>query len=193
MKATTIGSFLTALILVAAVGVQVQALAQRPGSSPLSPAPPGETLKGIVECGQGYTSHELFDEKMTLMEVVRGEEAWKRIQKASSSNKPPDAGFEYVLARVKFEYYARGTPGLCVHEMKPEQFSAFSADGSEYQSPPIVPPKPEMRGSLHSGDVLEGWVAFLIPQQDKKPLMNYSADKGGAIVHGGEKWFQLYQ
>jgi hypothetical protein len=165
--------------------------AQTPGSSPLAPASTGVTLTGIVECGQGYTSHELYDMKITLVEVIRGEEAWKRIREASPSNKAAEPGLEYVLARVKFEYYARGTPGLCVHELKPDQFSAFSPDGNDYQSPPVVTPKPEMRGSLHSGESLEGWVAFLVSQQDKKPLMNYSADKGGAIVHGGEKWFLL--
>ncbi len=165
--------------------------AQTPGSSPQAPAPTGTTLTGIVECGRGYTSHELYDMKITLVEVVRGEEAWKRIREANPLNKAAQPGFEYVLARVKFEYYARGTPGLCIHQLSPEQFSACSSDGQDYALAEVVPPKPEMRKAMKSGETVEGWIAFSVSQQDKGPLMTYSADQGGAIVHGGAKWFVL--
>jgi hypothetical protein len=165
--------------------------AQTPGSSPAAPAPTGVTLTGIVECGQGYTSHELYDMKITVTEVLRGEEAWKRIREAGPSNKPSEPGFEYVLARVRFEYYARGTPGLCIHQLSPQQFSAVSLDGQDYQIAPVMLPKPELRKAMKSGETVEGWIVFSVSQQDKGPLMTYSADQGGAIVHGGAKWFLL--
>jgi hypothetical protein len=167
------------------------ALAQTPGSGPNNPASKGTTLTGIVECGEGYTSHELYDMKINLEEVVRGEEAWKRIKAASATNKPADPGFDYLLAKVKFEYYARGTPGLCIHQLSPDQFMAYSSNGEDYRNPSVVSPKPEMRKGLKSGGTYEGWVVFLIPQQDKNPIMSYSADTGGAVTHGGEKWFLL--
>ena len=165
--------------------------AQTPGSSPQAPASTGVTLAGIVECGQGYTSHELYDMKITLLEVVRGEEAWKRIKEASPSNKAAEPGFEYVLARLKFEYYARGTPGLCIHHLSPQQFSSVSLEGQDYQIAQVVLPKPELRKAMKSGETVEGWIAFSVAQQDKAPLMTYSADQGGAIQHGGAKWFAL--
>ena len=167
-------------------------MAQTPGSSPLSPAPIGMVTSGIVECGQGYTSHELYDMKITLLEAYRGEEAWKRLKEASPSNKPLASGKEYIIARVRFEYHARGTPGLCVHQLVPEQFTAFSTEGIDYSNPVVVPPNPGMNKAIKSGESLEGWVAFAVAQQDKSPLMSYSADIGGAVVHGGAKWFKLY-
>ncbi len=166
-------------------------LAQTLGSSPVKPAQVGDTLVGIVECGQGYTSHELYDMKITLVEVLRGEEAWKRLAQASPSNKPTPAGFDYILARVKFEYKARGAPGLCIHQLLPDQFTAYSSNGDGYDAASVVTPQPEMRIDLKSGDVFEGWLAFRVAQEDKSPLMFYSADKGGAIAHGGGKWFLL--
>ena len=169
----------------------VPASAQAPGSSPSLAAPAGETLTGIIECGEGYTSHELYDMKITLLEVVRGEEAWKRLKQASDSNKPADAGNEYLLARIRFEYYARGNPGLCVHEVLPAQFTAYTSKGEDYQPVSVVLPKPEMHKALKSGESLEGWVAFMVAKQDKTPLMSYSADAGGAVQHGGDRWFQL--
>jgi hypothetical protein len=179
------------MALVFFVAAVSTATAGTAGSSPADPAPAGMTLNGIIECGQGYTSHELYDMKITLVEVVRGEEAWKRIKEASPSNKQPEPGFDYILARVKFEYYARGTPGSCVHQLIPDQFTDYSADGNDYKSVAVVPPKPEMRKDLKSGESLEGWLVFMVSKEDKAPLMSYSADRGGAIVHGGGKWFVL--
>jgi hypothetical protein len=168
------------------------AMAQTPGLSPTSPARAGIVIPGIVECGEGYTSHELYDMKITVLKVFRGEEAWRLLKAASPSNRPVAASKEYVIAHVKFEYNARGSPGLCVHQIVPEQFTALSTDGIEYETPSVVPPKPEMRKAIKSGEIFEGWVAFVVAKQDKNPLMAYSADIGGAIMHGGVKWFQLY-
>ena len=128
---------------------------------------------------------------MTVTEVVRGEEAWKRIREASTSNKDTGPGFDYVLARVRFEYYARGTPGLCIHQLSQQQFSSISSDGLESRMAPVLLPKPELRKAMKPGETIEGWIAFCVPQQDKGPLMTYSADQGGAISHGGAKWFEL--
>jgi hypothetical protein len=166
------------------------ASAQAPGSGPRNPITKGTTLAGIIECGEGYTSHELYDVKITLVEVVRGAEAWKRLKEASGTNKPADPGFEYVLAQFKFEYYARGDPGTCIHPLSPNQFTAYSSSGEDYPNPAVVAPKPELRKGLKSGDVFEGWIVFLVPQKDKMPLVSYSADDGGAVTHGGQ-WFLL--
>jgi len=80
------------------------------GSGPSNPAPAGTIIAGIIECGEGYTSHELYDMKITLLEVIRGDEAWKRIEQADKSNKPAQPGMEYLLTRVKYEYYAGEPP-----------------------------------------------------------------------------------
>ena len=165
--------------------------AQAPGSAPSLAVPVGTPLSGIIECGEGYTSHELYDLKMTLLEVIRGEEAWKRIGEASASNKPAEPGNEFILARVRVEYYARGTPGLCIHQVEPEQFTAYTAEGEDYKPAPVALPKPELRKGMKSGDILAGWVAFIVAQADKAPLMSYAAHAGGAVQHGGEKWFLL--
>ena len=162
------------------------------GSSPFDPAPAGIRLSGIVECGRGYTSHELYNMKITLQDVLRGKDAWKLLQKASKKNKTARKGFEYVLARIKFEYYARGKPGLCVHKLSPGQFIACSSDDEEYPATEVVLPDPKLKGDMRSGDILEGWIALLVPKSDKTPLLYYTADAGEAVMHGGNIWFRLY-
>jgi hypothetical protein len=165
--------------------------AQKVGNAPSTPAPVGTTVADIIECGEGYTSHELYDMKIVVTQVLRGEEAWKRIQAAASSNKPAAPGFEYILARVKFEYHAREIQGKCAHPLAPEQFAAYSAGGEGYKPASVAPPKPEMRKNLKSGDSLEGWVVFAVAKEDRTPLMSFSVDAGGAVEHGEPKWFSL--
>jgi hypothetical protein len=162
------------------------ASAQTLGSSPSAAANKGDTITGILECGEGYTSHELFD-----MKIIRGEDAWQRLKEANNTNKPAPSGSEYLLARVKFEYFARGVPGLCAHPLVPEQFTAYSAKGEDYKAASIAPPKPEMRKKIKSGESIEGWLAFEVAKEDAAPLMSFSADAGGAVQHGEPKWFRL--
>jgi hypothetical protein len=183
---------LFAVLTILVISCAAQTAFAQTGSAPSTAAPSGTTLTGIIECGEGYTSHELYDMKITLVEVVRGEETWKRLREASSSNKPPQSGMEYLLAQIRFEYRARGTPGTCIHELTPAEFTAYSSTGEDYATPSVVAPKPELRKGLKSGDTFEGWVVFAVPQTDKAPLMSYSAsDGGGAVEHGGGKWFSL--
>lgn len=180
---------LFAPLIIIIAGLQIASAQQ--GSVPSDPAPAGVTMSGIIECGEGYTSHELYDMKITLLEVIRGDQAWKRLQEASSSNKPAEAGAEYLLAHIRYEYFARGVPGTCIHPLAPEEFTAYSRNGEDYRSVSVVTPKPALRKGLKSGEKFEGWVAFAISKEDKAPLMLYSADSGGAVEHGGGKWFLL--
>ena len=129
--------------------------------------------------------------KITRLEVIRGNKAWDILQKASSSNKPADSGFEYILARINFEYSARGKPGTCVHKLTPEQFTACSLDGEDYPHASVILPEPVMQGNLSSGDSIDGWIALLVPVKEDNPLLYYSADAGKAVLHGGNIWFKL--
>jgi hypothetical protein len=162
------------------------------GDSPSSPAPAGIPFLAMIECGEGYTSQELYDMKIILVEVLRGERAWDLLKGASPANKPPKTGFDYILVRVKLELSARSPGRGCSHELRPEQFSAFSADGKEYEAPSVVIPKPDLSGSLRSGEFFEGWKVFLVPQGDSKPLMAYDPASGGGMSRGKIVWFQLF-
>lgn len=167
------------------------ASAQTPGTTPSSAAPAGVPIAGILECGEGYTSHELYDVTITLEEVLRGEEAQRRLRAADPRNPEAAPGLDYVLARVRFEYRARGVPGTCVHPLTPGQFTAYSQEGEVYAAAPVTPPEPGMRRELKSGDAVEGWLAYLVPATDRAPLLSFAADRGGAVQHGEPKWFLL--
>src|ERR1700688_2700283 len=98
------------------------ALTSAPGGTPLAqtresrPArsyaqPVGVPLKAIVIFGDQYNGgDELYDVRITVKDVVRGEKAWELVKSASSSNRSAGSGLEYVLARVRFEFSARTKP-----------------------------------------------------------------------------------
>jgi hypothetical protein len=152
-------------------------------SSVIGATPIGITASAIVELGDMYHSPETYDVKITVLEVLRGEKSAFLIKKASISNAPVQNGLEYVLARIWFEYSARGAPGDKTWSLSGKQFHAFSGDGKPYRIPSIELPEPELAGMLRSGDSRQGWIAFEVAKQDKKPLM---------IFDQGNVWFQLY-
>ena len=86
-----------------------------------------ETVSGTIRVwGPGaseYGEDELYDVKITILEVLRGKEAWERLQSASTSNQPAKDAFEFVLARIRFEYHARGMPGNKSYTIQKDDFS----------------------------------------------------------------------
>lgn len=157
--------------------------------------PIGSPLSTIIIFGNQYEGgDELYDAKITVLEVVRGKKAWDAIRDASASNAPPKPGSEYLVARVRFEYTARTKPGQQTYAVNPSQFIATSASGTDY--PPVnlaAEPKPELNATLHSGDSAEGWVTMEIPQSDRRPLMMFQADTGSVFHEGDGSVFQLYE
>ena len=153
---------------------------------PADPTPLGRPLVTAVQIGDGYGNlDQPFDVRITVLEVQRGEKAWVLVRDASESNQPPKAGFEYLLARIRFEYLAKTgnyTTGL-------DSFLATTAEGEEYETPSIKPPKPAFGGRLYPDDSLEGWIAFQVARDDRKPLMTFSQT---GIQGPGRVWFQLH-
>jgi hypothetical protein len=179
---------LAVLVLACLVTVPGVLQSQTQGYSPLSPAAVGVRVETVIQCGG-----EPCDAKISLLEIVRGEKAWQRIKAADSSNVQPKADQEYVLAHMRFEMSAR-TPGSKSYQIRSGQtgqFLAFSAEGQPYETPGLVLPKPELAGTLRSGEPMEGWLAFLVSKNEAKPLMNFDPASGAAKGQGRLIWFRL--
>jgi len=165
-------------------------------TSLLSKAQPvGVPLTYVIGFGDQYLGgDELYDAKITVLQVVRGEKAWEIVKGTDASNKPPDAGSEYLLARIRFEFSARTSPSHYRYTIEEGQFTATSSDGKEYAAASFAePPKPRLSGTLAPGGALEGWVAFQVPRKSDKLLMIFQEDVGSVIHRGGGAWFRLYE
>ncbi|HVN96798.1 MAG TPA: hypothetical protein VMT62_10235 [Syntrophorhabdaceae bacterium] len=166
--------FLICLVPILAGRLYAQSPSLPAGDSPVNPAPIGVTLADIISCGSGYDSHQTYDVKITVLETARGEGALKRIKSVPPARETPEVGFEYVLARLRLEFYARTKPGDCVYELSEEDFTAISSDGKEYNAPSAAPPDPTFFGKkISSGESAEGWAVFLVGKDDRQPLLTF--------------------
>ena len=89
-------AFLTVYALFSVIG-----LAQT-GKSPMDPIPIGTAVKTEIHCGDSAGSMEPYDASITVLQVLRGNEAWNLLKEANPSNKQPQTGYEYILVRLSF-------------------------------------------------------------------------------------------
>jgi uncharacterized repeat protein (TIGR02543 family) len=137
----------------------------------------------------GVASHHTndYEVRITLLQIIRGSEAWQRIYEANMFNDPPEPGFEYILAKLRFEYLTGPTPDTA-YDVSPVWFDAVSSDGKEYDMASVIQPDPSIRTNLYPGASHEGWVSFHVAQSDAKPVMTFGRKYDGT----GGIWFKLY-
>ena len=167
------------------------ALAQENSSS--NPAALNTRVRSMIELGSVYTN--IYDIAITVSETVRGKEAMDRLKAANADTKPAQAGFEYALARVKFEFKGRYVSDNIPFDVgsDPLQWVALSSELTEYPKVSAPAPKPALVGRIKPGDSLEGWVVFAVSAKDSKPVLVFDPDTGGATGRGRTLFFKLYQ
>ncbi|MBP1622059.1 MAG: hypothetical protein H6Q07_79 [Acidobacteria bacterium] len=178
------------LVFMAADSLQ-PAIAQ--DNSSTNPAAIGSPVRSMVELGSVYTN--IYDTTITVLEAVRGKEAMDRLKAADPANKMPAAGFEYVLARIKFEHKGRAVSDKIPFDLgnAPLQWIALTGkDLTEYDRVSVTVPKPALAGMVNPGQAVEGWVAFAVDVKDSKPVMVFDPDTGGATGRGRTLFFKLY-
>jgi hypothetical protein len=166
-------------------------VAQENSSS--NPASLNTRVRSMIELGSVYTN--IYDIAITVPETVRGKEAMDRLQAATPDIKPPRDGFEYLLARVKFEFKGRYVSDTIPFDLgsDPLQWVALASDLTEYPKVSVPAPNPALAGRIKPGGSLEGWVAFAVSAKDSKPVMVFDPDTGGATGRGRTLFFKLYR
>ncbi len=153
------------------------------GFSRSNPAPIGTT----VDLSYQYFSKTYYF-RITVTQVVRGSQAWSMLQEANMYNSPANAGFEYVLAKIRFEYYLGPTPDT-QYSLSTIDFDAISKSGVTYNPCFAVQPEPSLTTSLYPGASHEGWATFQVFIEDSGPLLAF----GRALDGTGGVWFSLSQ
>jgi hypothetical protein len=174
-------------------------LAVAPGSalaqfnSSKNPSPIGSPVKDMVELGSVYSN--IYDITITVLETLRGNDAMELLKKADSKIKNPAKGFEYILAKVKFEMKARAVSDKLTINIgdSPLQWVALTSGLIEYPGVSVTVPEPVLKGTVKPGDTLEGWVAFAVDKKDKGPVMVFDPDTGGATGRGKTLFFKLFK
>jgi hypothetical protein len=164
------------------------------GQSHEEATPIGKSITTQINCSKSAGGIEVYDATISLLEVVRGKDAWKLIKKADPSNKKPDQDFEYILARIGFKMIARGAPGDKSFDLdRPLQFTAFSEDFEEYESPLLKLPEPALKQTVFADKHVEGWIGLAVNKKDTRTLLMFDPSSGGAWSRGKISFFRLYK
>jgi hypothetical protein len=164
------------------------------GQSHEEAVPVGGSVSTQINCSKRAGGIEVYDATVTLLEIVRGDAAWKLIKEADPSNNKPDSEHEYILARIGFKMIARGAPGDKSFDLdRPLQFTAFSEDFEEYDTPSITLPEPALRQTVFAKQYAEGWICVAVKKQDTRPLLMFDPSSGGAWSRGKISFFKLYE
>ncbi len=179
------------VLLILAAAASLQPVVAQDNSS-TNPAAIGSPVRSMVELGSVFSN--IYDISIIVLETVRGKGALERLKAASPDNKAPAEGFEYILARVKFDLKGRAVSDNLPFDLgnAPLQWVALAADLTEYERVSVTVPKPALAGMVKPGQSVEGWVAFAVNQKDSKPVMVFDPDTGGATGRGRTLFFRLY-
>lgn len=95
------------------------------------------------------------DWELLIIDVIRGDEAWKMAQEANQFNDPPLDGFEYIAVKVHVRYI--GTEDRAA-SIDGTFFKSTGSAGILHDAPSVVDPLPQLDVSLYPGGEFEGWI-----------------------------------
>jgi hypothetical protein len=120
-----------------------------------------------------------------VLEVIRGEEAWKAIQAANYDNIAAYEGMEYLLIKL----YVRSTYAdneehsinLCNFSVTGDRLNLYSCG-----SAPVIGPKPQLDFDLVRGGEAEGWAQFMVAQGEENMILVFDEAMN---FDGDSDWF----
>lgn len=111
------------------------------------------------------------DWEVTVLEVVRGDEALALVQEANRFNEPPDPGMEYVAVRLRIRNIGSDDEPADIFD---SSFRLVDESNVEHDLPSVVEPEPSLDIALYPGGVHEGWVVLQTSEGSANPIAVFS-------------------
>lgn len=125
------------------------------GEERANPAPLGETL--VTD-----------NWEVTILEVVRANEALVLVQEANQFNEAPDPGMEYIAVRARVRNIASDDEP---EDISDSYFRLVDEMNVEYDTPSVVEPEPQLDIALYPGGEYEGWVVLQTSEGSTTPTV----------------------
>ena len=133
------------------------------------------------------TSSNLYGStaKITLLEVVKGEEANLRLKQINEYYEPTNPSTDdFLMAKFRFEIQSADTDKTFI--INRHDFKAANDAGTKLYDPSYVTLDPKLDGELANGGSHEGWIVLECGKTDTAPMIVYDQ---GVDVSGGV-WFK---
>lgn len=115
---------------------------------------------------------------ITLLETIRGEEAWTMIQNENQFNEPAEEGYEYVIVKVKGFLKESETDDDSLY-FSNMNFNFVSNDGEVYNWTSVVVPN-DLSTELYNGGTGEGLIANQVKVGDDFKV-SYDSSEGSPV------------
>ena len=110
--------------------------------------------------------------QVTVLEVIRGQNAWNIIYQANMFNEPAKEGMEYAIAKIGVNYQTSSQEDLTLN-ITDWEFKSVS-NNQIFSTSSIVPPEPALNVNLFPGGYGEGYIVLDIFAADPVPLIIYN-------------------
>lgn len=134
------------------------ALGVDPALSDIAPTDLGRTHEQPAALNETLITD---DWQVTVLEVIRGEQALDMAQAANRFNKLPDVGMEYLAVRARLKTL---NPQDRIRMVSGGFFKSTGHKNVLYDAASVVNPEPALSGYLYPGGEVEGWVILQIGQ-----------------------------
>ena len=133
------------------------------------------------------TSSNLYGSttKITLLEIVKGEEANLRLKQINEYNEPTNPSTDdFLMAKFRFEIQSAATDKTFI--INRHDFKATNNAGTKLYDPSYVTLDPTLDGEMANGGSQEGWIVLECGKTATAPMIVYDS---GADASGGI-WFK---
>lgn len=151
---------------------------EKPIGTRSNPLPFGDTItvkENIYD--DSFNSYASLVE-ITILETIRGEEAWTIIQNENQFNDPADEGFEYALVKVKGFLKESETEDDSLY-FSSMNFNFVSNEGEVYDWASAVIPN-ELSKELFNGGTAEGYIVNQVKIGDDFKV-SYDSSEGSPV------------
>ncbi|MEK8128630.1 hypothetical protein WMW72_12005 [Paenibacillus filicis] len=128
---------------------------------------------------------ENYNGQLSVDEAIRGDKAWRLIEKENKFNEEAPEGKEYLLAKLSIKISGNKNPDAKVSISKSD-FTLVSSQGKDYKFFSVVAPEPTIKSELYVNAQHTGYVAFLVDKNDSEPLITFARKSDGT----GGVWFK---
>ena len=151
---------------------------ERPIGTRSNPLPFGDTItvkENIYD--DSFNSYESFVE-VTILEKIRGEEAWAMIEEENMFNEPAAEGYEYAMVKVKGFLKESETEDDSLY-FSSGNFNFVSNEGEVYDWAFAVVPN-ELSKELYNGGTAEGYIVNQVKVEDDFKV-SYDSSEGSPV------------
>jgi len=127
---------------------------------------------------EGETFPIKFD--LTVVEVERGDAAYKKLVSMNEYNEAAPEGYEWLLAKTKVKFIESETEDLAFHIDGIMNFTMVSENGDIYSGDIIGTTDPDFSFEMYVGSEKEGYISGLVKTGEKAQL-RYEEMLGGEV------------